>query len=77
MSQAPPDGAFYLWLRLPAGADPADPIAFAIRLRDEAGVVLTPGVVFGEGGRAFARISFAAPPEQLAEGVRRLKPYWR
>ncbi len=72
---APPDGAFYHFLPLPSSAH-ADPLAFALRLRDEARVVLIPGLAFGEGGRAHARLSFAATPEQLREGVRRLAPYW-
>lgn len=71
----PPDGAFYHFLPLPASAH-ADPLAFALKLRDEAKVVLIPGLAFGEGGRAHARLSFAATPEQLREGVRRLAPYW-
>jgi aspartate/methionine/tyrosine aminotransferase len=73
---APPDGAFYLWLRLPERAL-ADPIAFAIDLRDHAKVVITPGVVFGEAGRPYARISFAARPEVVAEGIKRLAPRWK
>lgn len=71
----PPDGAFYHWLSLPSSAH-ADPMAFCLRLRDEGGVVLVPGLIFGEGGRAFARLSFAASPDQLREGVRRLAPFW-
>lgn len=71
----PPDGAFYHWMPLPRAAH-ADPMAFCLRLRDEAKVVLVPGLVFGEGGRGFARLSFAASPEQLREGVRRLAPFW-
>ena len=75
MDTAPPDGAFYHWLPLPAAAH-ADPMAFCLRLRDEGKVVLVPGLIFGERGRAFARLSFAASPEQLREGVRRLAPFW-
>ncbi len=76
MEAAPPDGAFYHWLPLPSSAH-ADPMAFCLRLRDEGGVVLVPGLIFGEGGRAFARLSFAASPGQLREGVARLAPFWR
>lgn len=72
----PPDGAFYHWLPLPAPAH-ADPLGFCLRLRDEAKVVLVPGTAFGPGGQAFARLSFAAQPEQLAEGIRRIAPFWR
>lgn len=71
----PPDGTFYHFMALPKSAH-ADPLAFALKLRDEAKVVLIPGLAFGEGGRGHARLSFAATPEQLREGVRRLAPYW-
>lgn len=70
-----PDGGFYLWLELPEAARD-DPFAFCIRLRDEAGVVLIPGLAFGEAGRNHVRLSFAAGPDQIAEGVRRLAPFW-
>jgi aspartate/methionine/tyrosine aminotransferase len=71
----PPDGTFYHFMALPRAAH-ADPVAFCLKLRDEAKVVLIPGLAFGEGGRGHARLSFAATPEQLREGVRRLAPYW-
>ncbi len=71
----PPDGAFYHLLPLPPDAH-ADPMAFCLRLRDEAKVVIVPGLVFGEAGRPFARLSFAASPEQIREGVKRLAPFW-
>jgi len=70
----PPAGSFYHWLQLPQGPDP---MAFCLRLRDEAKVVLVPGTAFGEGGRGYARLSFAARPEQIHEGVRRLATLWR
>jgi aspartate/methionine/tyrosine aminotransferase len=73
---APPVGGFYHWLRLPEAAH-ADPMSFCLQLRDEAKVVLVPGIAFGEGGRAYARLSFAARPEQIREGVRRLAAYGR
>ena len=71
-----PDGAFYYLLKLPAHAH-ADPMAFAIRLRDEAKVVTIPGLAFGEGGRQYLRVSFAARPDQISEGISRIAPYWR
>lgn len=70
-----PDGAFYYWLPLPDHAR-KDPMAFCIRLRNEGGVVLVPGHTFGEGGRPYLRLSFAAHPEQIALGVMRLRPFW-
>jgi aspartate/methionine/tyrosine aminotransferase len=72
----PPDGTFYHFMKLPESAI-ADPISFAIKIRDEADVVVIPGLVFGERGRSYMRVSFAAKPEQIEEGIRRLAPYWR
>jgi len=72
----PPDGTFYHWFPLPEAAH-ADPFAFCLRLRNEGKVILVPGTAFGNAGSAHARLSFAASCEQLAEGVRRLAPFWR
>ncbi len=72
----PPDGTFYHFMKLPQTAF-ADPIGFAVKLLDEADVVAIPGLVFGERGREYLRVSFAAKPEQIAEGIRRMAPYWR
>lgn len=73
---SPPAGAFYHWISLPDAAHP-DPMAFCLKLRDEAKVVLVPGTAFGEAGRPYARLSFAARPEQIREGIRRMAPHWR
>ena len=76
IADLPPDGSFYHFMPLPDGAE-SDPVAFAIKVRDEAGVVVIPGLAFGERGRSYMRVSFAATPEQIDEGIRRLAPYWR
>jgi aspartate/methionine/tyrosine aminotransferase len=76
MEASPPDGTFYHWMPLPEKAQ-ADPMAFCLRLRDEAKVTIVPGLAFGEQGRPYIRISFAAAPELLEEGLRRLAPYWK
>ena len=70
----PPDGGFYHWMPLPESAW-ADPMSFCLKLRDEAKVVIIPGLGFGEHGRRHARVSFGASPEQVREGVRRFAPY--
>ncbi len=72
----PPDGAFYYWLPLPEAAT-ADPFAFCMKIRDEAKVLVVPGIVFGEQGRGYVRLSYAALPEQITEGVRRLGRFWK
>ncbi|HEY9722433.1 MAG TPA: pyridoxal phosphate-dependent aminotransferase [Oscillatoriaceae cyanobacterium] len=61
-----PDGAFYCLIRLPE----PNSLTFARRLLEEAHVVAIPGVAFGAEG--FVRVSFAAQPEALEEGLTRL-----
>ena len=65
-----PAGGFYHFLPLPEAAH-GDPFAWCLQLRDKAGVVLVPGLAFGEAGRGHARLSFAAPPDSVREGVKR------
>jgi aspartate/methionine/tyrosine aminotransferase len=71
----PPAGAFYYWLPLPCRS--GDDARFCLRLRDEGKVILIPGGAFGSRGSGYARLSFAASPEELREGLRRLAPFWR
>ncbi len=70
----PPDGAFYHWMELDAGEEE---MAACLRLRDEAKVVLVPGSAFGARGKGRARLSFAARPEHIVEGIRRLATHRR
>jgi aspartate/methionine/tyrosine aminotransferase len=70
-----PAGAFYWWLPLPPKI--TDPIAFCLRVRDEGKVVLVPGQAFGPAGEGFVRLSFAAQPADIEEGIRRLAPFWK
>jgi aspartate/methionine/tyrosine aminotransferase len=71
-----PAGAFYYWLPLPEGAR-SDPTAFCLRVRDEGKVIVVPGLAFGAEGRNFVRVSYAAKPEEIREGIARLAPFWR
>ena len=63
-----PRATMYVWLELPEGIPSA---TFADRLLAEEGVVLLPGSAFGAGGEGFARVSFIAPPDRIAEAARR------
>ena len=49
-----------------------DSAAFARRLLDEAGIVLTPGVGFGSAGEGFCRLALCQEKERLAEAMERL-----
>ena len=52
----------FLWLRVPAGVDDWDWVSTLIR---EDGVVVTPGIAFGEGGRGYFRVSLVRDDETL------------
>ncbi|HQL48660.1 MAG: Aspartate aminotransferase [Acidobacteria bacterium ADurb.Bin340] len=73
---APPSGGFYHWMPLPPWAE-GDPLAFALRLRDEARVVTVPGLAFGPGGRRHLRLSYGGDPETIRTALCRLAPFWR
>ncbi len=62
-SIAAPDATMYLWLPVPHGVDDWD---WVRALLDEDGVVVTPGVAFGDGGRGFFRISLVRDEATLA-----------
>jgi aspartate aminotransferase len=72
-----PDGAFYLFFDVSAAApgDPAAGSVFAERLLVDHGVAVVPGAAFLTPG--WVRISYAAPEEQVVEGVRRALALWR
>lgn len=71
-----PRASLYVWGRVQHGfgrtSGGMDDVAFASRLLDEAGVSLTPGSVFGPGGKGYVRISITAPQERIEEALRRL-----
>ncbi|AYQ88168.1 pyridoxal phosphate-dependent aminotransferase [Burkholderia gladioli] len=67
-----PDGAMYLFLRLPGAADS---LAFCKRLVREAGLGLAPGRAFGGEGEGFVRWCYACDVARLDAGVERLKAF--
>ncbi|HEX2902621.1 MAG TPA: aminotransferase class I/II-fold pyridoxal phosphate-dependent enzyme [Jatrophihabitans sp.] len=62
-----PDGAFYLWLRLPDRI--TDSTGFALHLLEESGVAVAPGRAFGPAGEGQLRLSLAASQEHLERGL--------
>jgi LL-diaminopimelate aminotransferase len=68
----PPRATFYFFVALPAGQSSMD---FAARLLDEIGLVVTPGVGFGEGGEGFVRFSLSVPTERIREAAGRLASF--
>ena len=71
---AKPEGAFYLFSKIPAGL-PQNRMAFCRELAHEARVALIPGSSFGPGGEGYVRISYAASMADLKTAVTRLRTY--
>lgn len=63
----PPDGAFYFFVNV---SRHGDSLEICRRLLERRRVITIAGEAFGEGGRGFLRISFAAPEEDIVRGVR-------
>jgi aspartate aminotransferase len=61
-----PDGAFYFFVDVSAYGDS---LPLARRIIDRRKVVTIPGEAFGEGGRGFLRISFAASDDAIRTGI--------
>ena len=69
-----PEGAFYLYADCSRFTD--DSYGFSVRLLEEAGVAITPGIDFGEHRpERHVRFAYTTSLENLQEGVRRLKDY--
>ncbi|MFU8794761.1 MAG: pyridoxal phosphate-dependent aminotransferase [Dethiobacteria bacterium] len=69
-----PDGAFYMMANVKKYTN--DSYAFALRMLDEAGVAVTPGIDFGPGAEGYIRISYACSMENLKEGLTRLEKFF-
>lgn len=64
-----PAASMYLWVAVPQGIDDWDWVRTLI---DEDGVVVTPGVAFGDGGRGYFRISLVRDAATLSEAVSKI-----
>jgi len=66
----PPHATIYVWAPVPAGYDSS--AAYAEHVLEEAGVVITPGAVYGPAGEGWFRISLTTPDDRLSEAMQRL-----
>ncbi|MEZ5340553.1 MAG: aminotransferase class I/II-fold pyridoxal phosphate-dependent enzyme [Acidimicrobiales bacterium] len=63
-----PGGGFYLWVPAPDG----DAWAFAQRLAEDAGILVSPGEFYGEAGAGHVRIAVVQPDEQVSVAAARV-----
>jgi LL-diaminopimelate aminotransferase len=66
----PPPAAIYVWARLPSAFP--DCVAFCDQMLEETGVSTTPGIVYGQAGDGYLRISLGTPTDRIEEAMRRL-----
>lgn len=65
-----PRGTIFLWVKVP---DQYTSMTFTNFLLEKAGIIVTPGNVFGKGGEGYIRISLSVKEERIDEAIRRLK----
>ena len=66
-----PKATFYLWFKIPSSYKSS--VEFSQALLDKTGVVMTPGVGFGEHGEGYARCAITQNKERLQEVIDRIK----
>ena len=71
----PPRASLYVWARLPEGERSS--AAYAQRLVEATGVVVTPGVGYGDAGEGYIRISLTIADDRLEEALDRLSSFAR
>ncbi|KXT72632.1 Aromatic amino acid aminotransferase gamma / N-acetyl-L,L-diaminopimelate aminotransferase [Streptococcus sp. DD10] len=69
-----PDGAFYIFAKIPVGYE-QDSFAFLQDFAKEQAVAFIPGAAFGQYGEGYVRLSYAASMDTIQEAMRRLKIY--
>ena len=65
-----PQATFFVWARVPQGRKSMD---FTKHLIEKAGVVVTPGIGFGEHGEGFFRLALTVEPAQIEEALHRIQ----
>ena len=71
-----PDGAFYIFAKIPAGCN-QDSFAFLKDFAQKKAVAFIPGAAFGRYGEGYVRLSYAASMETIKEAMKRLEEYMR
>ena len=71
-----PDGAFYIFAKIPAGYN-QDSFVFLKDFAHKKAVAFIPGAAFGQYGEGYVRLSYAASMETIREAMKRLEEYMR
>ena len=71
-----PDGAFYIFAKIPPGYN-QNSFAFLKDFAQKKAVAFIPGAAFGRYGEGYVRLSYAASMETIREAMKRLEEYMR
>ena len=69
-----PDGAFYIFAKIPACYN-QDSFAFLKDFAQKKAVAFIPGAAFGQYGEGYVRLSYAASMDTIKEAMKRLEEY--
>jgi len=62
-----PKATFYVWLKVD------DSMKFAAKMLNEAGIVVTPGIGFGENGEGYVRFAITRSVKRIKEALERMR----
>lgn len=65
-----PLATMYVWLPVPQGYDSTE---FTMKLIEKTGVVVSPGIAFGELGEGYVRAALVAPEARISEAIERIR----
>jgi LL-diaminopimelate aminotransferase len=66
----PPRGTIYVWAPVPSGFSSSE--AYCEHVLERAGVVISPGAIYGPAGEGWFRISLTTPDDRLLAAIERL-----
>ena len=66
-----PPAAIYVWAKLPKGHH--NSLEFCNKLLEDTGVSVTPGIVYGEHGEGYLRVSLGTNTDRIREAISRIK----
>jgi LL-diaminopimelate aminotransferase len=69
-----PDATFFVWAKVPKGKSSME---FTKELIQTQGLVVTPGIGFGEQGEGFFRLSLTVKNDSIVDALNRMKGYLR
>ena len=66
----PPHGTIYVWAPVPSGFSSSE--AYCEHVLERAGVVISPGAIYGPAGEGWFRVSLTTPDDRLLAAIERL-----